>query len=192
MELKDILELSVVTLGSLGSGAAIVFGFSSWLGKVWANRLMIQEKAEYAQELESLRSRLTQDTESYKIKLKKSEFIFQKEYEAASELVALRMRLLPEYRHPDMDWSEVCDEIAHGFSKIEKTLGDYLSKHGAVLNQIVKNLLIHAINIAGEHKFEVTSTDMSLDANKAADELYNELTEAEKCLLEQVHSQSST
>ena len=34
MELREVLELSGVILGSLGSGAAIIFGFSSWLGKV--------------------------------------------------------------------------------------------------------------------------------------------------------------
>ncbi|EPC3543473.1 hypothetical protein ACRZCT_003096 [Aeromonas hydrophila] len=76
MELKELLEIAGVILGSLGGGAAIIFGFSSWLGKVWANRLMEKEKAEHTRELESLRNRLTQDTESYKVKLKKSEFIF--------------------------------------------------------------------------------------------------------------------
>lgn len=192
MALKDILELSGVILASLGGGAAIVFGFSSWLGKVWANRLMTKEKAEYAQELESLRSRLTQDTESYKIKLKKSEFIFQKEYEAASEFVALKRSFLPTYSHPDMDWYEACDEIAHDFHKIENALGAYLSKHGAVLKPVVKELLSHAIGVAGENKFEITSPEVPSAANEVANELYEKLERAETCLLEQVHSQSST
>jgi len=153
MELKEILELSGVILGSLGGGAAIIFGFSSWLGKVWANRLMTKEKAEYAQELESLRNRLTQETESYKIKLKKSEFIFEKEYEATLEFVALKRNFLPTYSHPDMDWYEACDDIAHDFHKIETALGTFLSKHGAVLSSEVKDLLSHSIGVAGENKF---------------------------------------
>jgi len=192
MELNDLLELSGVVLGSLGGAAAIIFGFSSWLGKVWANRLMTKEKAEYAQELESLRNRLTQDTESYKIKLKKSEFLFQKEYEAASEFVALKRSFLPTYLHPDMDWYEACDEIAHDFHKIEIALGAYLSKHGAVLKQEVKDLLSHSIGMAGESKFEITSPEVPSNANKAADGLYKNLEEVENKLLKQVHSQSST
>lgn len=192
MQLQEALELSGVILGSLGGGAAIIFGFSSWLGKVWANRLMEKEKAAHAQELESLRSRLTQDTESYKIKLKKSEFLFQKEFEAASEFVALKRSFLPTYSHPDMDWYEACDEIAHDFHKIETALGAYLSKHGAVLKSEVKELLSHSIVIAGEHKFEITNPDVPRHANKAANDLYNKLEEAEKSLMLQVHSQSST
>jgi hypothetical protein len=192
MELKEALELSGVILGSLGGGAAIIFGFSSWLGKVWANRLMEKEKAEYAQALESLRSRLTQDTESYKIKLKKSEFLFQKEFEAASEFVALKRSFLPTYSHPDMDWYEACDEIANDFHKIESELGAYLSKHGAVLKSEVKDLLSLSIGIAGENKFEITSPDVPSHANEAANELYNKLDKAEESLLLQVHSQSST
>lgn len=190
-ELKDLFELSGVILASLGGGAAIIFGFSNWLGKVWANRLMTKEKAEYAQELESLRNRLTQDTESYKIKLKKSEFLFQKEFEAASEFVALKQSFLPTYNQPYMDWYDACNEIAHDFHKIEMALDSYLSKHGAVLKSEVKDLLSLSISIAGENKFEITSADVPENANKAANDLYENLRETEKSLLEQVHSQSS-
>ncbi len=179
MKIQEVLELSGVIIGSLGGGAAIIFGFSSWLGKVWANRFMTREKAEYAQELESLRSRLTQDTESYKIKLKKSEFLFQKEYEAASEFVALKRSFLPTYSHAQMDWCEAYDEIAHDFPKIETGLGNYLSKHGAVLKAEVKDLLIHAIGLAGENKFEITGPEVSSSANNAASELYEGLEKVE-------------
>jgi hypothetical protein len=97
MELSEMFKLVGAILVSLGGGAAIIFGFSNWLGKVWANRLMEKEKATHARELESLRNQLTQDTESYKVKLKKSEFIFQKEYEAVSEFVLLKRSFLPTF-----------------------------------------------------------------------------------------------
>jgi len=195
MSAHELFELSGAVLASLGGGAAIIFGFSSWLGKVWANRLMTKEKAEYAQELESLRNRLTQDTESYKIKLKKSEFVFQKEYEATSEFIALKWSFLPTYSHPDMDWYEACDEIAHNFEKIEKSLTAFISKHGAILKQDVRDHIGNAICLAGEHKFQITNLEVPRSANSAADKIFNEggeLEESEKLLLNQVHSQSST
>ena len=72
MGLKEIAAIAGTILASLGGGAAIVFAFSSWLGKVWANRLMEKERAEYNKELERLKSEFLKETESYKIKLKKS------------------------------------------------------------------------------------------------------------------------
>lgn len=193
MEIQDALQLSGLILGSLGGGSAIIFGFSSWLGKVWANRLMEKEKSEHAQELESLRNRLTQDTESYKIKLKKSEFIFQKEFEAASEFIVLKRWILPSHSYPDMDWYDVCDYIANHFNNIEAYLETYLSKHGAVLRLESKNYLISCIGIAGENKFEISELgDVSRKANQAAEDLYKKLEKVEESLLEQVHSQSST
>lgn len=45
-------------LGSVGVGGAIVAWLSSWLGKVWADRLMVEEKAKYEKELERLAKQL--------------------------------------------------------------------------------------------------------------------------------------
>lgn len=192
MNWNEVLGVSGAILGSLGGGALIIFGFSNWLGKVWAGRLMEQEKSEHARALEALRTRLTQDTESYKIKLKKSEFIFQREFDAASEFVSLLRGILPPLSSPEMDLHEACEEIAHDFEKIEKLLNAFMSKHGAVLGAKARELLSSASNLAANGKFLITGLDVPSDAAKSADTLFNKLTEAEEALLEQVHSQSST
>jgi len=188
----DIFGVSGAILGSLGGGALIIFGFSSWLGKVWAGRLMAQEKNEHTRALEALRSQLTQDTESYKIKLKKSEFIFQREFEATSEFVSLLRGILPSLSRPDMDWHEACEEIAHDFEKIEKQLHIFMAKHGAVLGKKPRELLSSASGIAANGKFLITGPDVPTEAAYEADLLFKKLSEAEEALLEQVHSQSST
>jgi hypothetical protein len=58
MKLSDILAISASVLVSLGGGALIVFALSSWLGKVWANRIMADDQAAHARSLEQLRSKL--------------------------------------------------------------------------------------------------------------------------------------
>lgn len=179
--MDEIFKLSAAILGSLGGGVLIVGAFTKWLGDLWAKRLIQNEK-----------KKLDEEMESYKIKLKKSEFIFQKEFEAASELVALIRSFHPAYSHPQMDSYDACDEIAHGFDKIELRLGDYLSKHGAVLKEDVVDIISTCISIAGETKFEITSPEVSKVANQAAENLYAKLKRAEKIVLQQVHSQSST
>lgn len=76
--MNDLFKTCVVIIGSLGGTGAVILVLSSWLGKVWANRLMAKEKAQfetdleaikskYTRQLEVLKNRLTQDTESYVI-----------------------------------------------------------------------------------------------------------------------------
>jgi hypothetical protein len=76
-------EIAGKILASLGRAVVLLFAFSNWLGKVWAGRLREDEKARYARDLEALRKQFLLDAEKYKTALKKSEFLFQKEYEAA-------------------------------------------------------------------------------------------------------------
>lgn len=58
MELNEIINIGTAIIASLGGGALIVFGMSSWLGKVWANRLMQNDRAKHEKDLESLKNKL--------------------------------------------------------------------------------------------------------------------------------------
>lgn len=49
MTFIDWLYASGAFVTSLGGGAALVFGFSSWLGKVWATRILQKEKSQMEQ-----------------------------------------------------------------------------------------------------------------------------------------------
>jgi len=63
MQLSELFEVAVSVLASVGSGGAIVLGLSSWLGKVWAERLMEKEKAHYQKELEDFKAQLSREGE---------------------------------------------------------------------------------------------------------------------------------
>ena len=71
MNLTEIAATAAAIVAALGGGGAIVLGLSNWFGKILADRYVERLKHEIQQELES-----------YKTKLKKSEFFFQKEFEA--------------------------------------------------------------------------------------------------------------
>jgi effector-binding domain-containing protein len=45
LDWEDIFKIVTAVLGSVGSASIIIFGFSSWLGKVWASRILTREKA---------------------------------------------------------------------------------------------------------------------------------------------------
>ena len=70
MSLSDVLQIVATGVMSIGGGGAIVLGLSSWLGKVWANRLMESEKETHARDLERLRSELQRTNEVELSKLK--------------------------------------------------------------------------------------------------------------------------
>uniref|UniRef100_UPI001E283638 hypothetical protein n=1 Tax=Vibrio parahaemolyticus TaxID=670 RepID=UPI001E283638 len=55
---ESIFKVSAGFLASVGSASAIIFGLSSWLGKVWAQRILEQEKNKMAIGLESTKREL--------------------------------------------------------------------------------------------------------------------------------------
>ncbi len=193
MQLSDILAISGSIIASIGGGAAIVFGFSSWLGKVWANRLMEKEKNEHSRELESLKNTFLRETESYKIRLKKSELIFEKQFEAASELVALHRSFMPQINFPHMDWEDVVDHYAFSSQKIEKELEKFLSRHGAVLGEAVEEKISECIGVAGWNKFEINKEyEVTSKGKDEGEKIYKLLNEAKKLMIQEVLTQTST
>ena len=51
-------EIAQAVLLSLGGGGAIVFGLSSFLGKVWAQKILQSEKVEHDKEIAKFRNEL--------------------------------------------------------------------------------------------------------------------------------------
>lgn len=58
MEWDSIFKITTGFLASVGSAGAIFFGLSSWLGKVWAQRILEQEKNKLAMEFETTKREL--------------------------------------------------------------------------------------------------------------------------------------
>jgi hypothetical protein len=189
MTLQDALEFGGAILLSLGGGTGVLFAFSSWLGKVWAERILTKEKAQQAQDLETFKKKLQEEAERHKIRLKKSELIFAREFEAASALVAMNRDISPKFLMPDMDYYDACDQVASDFEKIEGQLHSYVRTHGAVLPDGVKRLISLCMGIAGEHKFSVQGPDVPTSVNSEAALLLGHLKQAENEMLAQVSGQ---
>jgi hypothetical protein len=63
MDWTDIFKLVATLFASLGGAGLILFAMSSWLGKVWANRIMANEKANHDRDLAKLRADLQNQNE---------------------------------------------------------------------------------------------------------------------------------
>ena len=153
---------------------------------------MENEKNEHSRALEALKNSFHQETESYKIKLKKSELIFEKQFEAASELVALQRSFIPQINFAHMDWEDVVDHYAFSSQKIEEELEKYLSLHGAILGEEVEEKISECIGVAGWNKFEIKEYEVSTKGKEEGEKIYHLLNEAKKLMIEKVISQTST
>ncbi|HHC7306714.1 TPA: hypothetical protein ACN384_004635, partial [Vibrio parahaemolyticus] len=67
MSIEDIYRIAGAIVTSIGGGALIVMAFSSWLGRVWANRILEKDKLKYTTELETIKSELQRESERQKV-----------------------------------------------------------------------------------------------------------------------------
>lgn len=144
-EFLTVVMASVV--GSLGGGGLV--------GKIIISK-----------HTERLRHEFQIQIERYKTKLNKSEFLFQKEFEAAAEFISLRRSIMPKYRHPDMIWDEACEEIARDFATIKE---DHLASHGPALEPGTFCRLIRIISEVDAGKFEITTQGVTEQGMHTAD-----------------------
>ena len=182
MSWSDTVTIGAYVIASLGGGGAIVWALSKLFGNILVTRYV-----------EGLKHELQQEFESYRTKLKKSEFLFQKEFEAASQFMSLRRDLEPRYRFPDMDWHDACGQFTSDFDKAEMELQKFVSIHGAALTQEVLDDLSFAIDEAARGRVGVDyNTENTEAAIAVADRILEKLEKVEEKLRNAVRSQSST
>ncbi len=58
MEWEVVLKFITASIVSIGAGGTIIFALSSWLGKVWASRILDKEKHKLGTELEKTKREL--------------------------------------------------------------------------------------------------------------------------------------
>lgn len=171
-------QVVVAAVVSMAGGGGLVLLLSKWIGELLANRYVERVKHE-----------LQQDIESYRTKLKKSEFLFQKEFEAASEFIDLRRRLWPRMLRPDEEWDEAVNHFGRNLEKVEEEIGRYLSAHGAALQGPVLEMVRDVLQKAEYGKFEF---DEDGPAWRIAEEILECLKQIEVQLCSAVWAQSST
>ncbi len=178
MTAKDLLTISATILGSLGGGALIIGAFTHWLGTVWAKRLIQNEKKNLDAELES-----------YKVKLKKSEMLFQKEFEAAVELSSI---LIKHLNTLTCNSNDILRYIAQNFMKIDNGIKSFLLKNRILLNSDIIDLLYKCLQITSAYQnvnpHNISNSESELEDAKRIKVL---LIQAEELMINQVHSQSS-
>jgi len=87
MTVADAWSVALAVLTSLGGGGLIVASLSSWLGKVWADKLMQKDRAKHAEDLEKLRSRLEQSQRLLQAEIEKALFVSKAHFETEFKIL---------------------------------------------------------------------------------------------------------
>jgi hypothetical protein len=58
MNIDDIFKVAAAVIASIGGSALLLAAFSSWLGGVWAKRMLQNERAKHSEALESIKKEL--------------------------------------------------------------------------------------------------------------------------------------
>ena len=85
-------------LGSVGGGGAIVAGLSSWLGKVWADRLMAKETAKFREDLERLTKQLERKNYVSKVRFDAEFAMYQELSKVFFDVVVAQNDLFTYYK----------------------------------------------------------------------------------------------
>ncbi len=116
MSFTEILQLATAVITSLGGGALIVLAFSSWLGKVWASRILQQER----HQLELFRK-------EHEIRFSK---LHLERAEAIKEL-ALKLQELDDSLHQILkDFQPIEDsDLDTKIANFKRIHGEYITAH---------------------------------------------------------------
>jgi triphosphoribosyl-dephospho-CoA synthetase len=180
-------------------GNAVLLAVLVLLAKSLLEKILVRDtkqfetelKAKADAEIERIRSEYVRNIESYKAQLKKSELLFQIEFEAASSFSALYQSILPKQTNPLMDARDVNTAVARDFGLIEVRLGEFLARYGAVLADEERDQLTGALEQAGYGKFNVFDGKVDAYAEELAGTLVATVKSLHDQLIKRVRDQSS-
>jgi hypothetical protein len=167
-------------------GLSVLSGGAVWLLVKSFVMRGIEEviKLNFSRHLEVYKSQLTRELEQLKLSLRNTETLFHHQLKALTKLRRIYRHLKPKQSAPNMDWNEICGEIAQSFSTHADELDEFLCNYGAVLpNEVLINLE-SAIVLASDGKFQLGWDSRervvfaSEEAIKSADLLYKSVKAA--------------
>jgi hypothetical protein len=128
-----IWSTAAAVVVSLGGGGLLVFALSSWLGKVWANRIADAERARFARELEGYKNELQRLSEERRDGLTRKRDIY------AQVATSMRVFLAAGRSASDAekrDFLKAFDQAALWASEdVAKALGNFLAQSTRNANQ---------------------------------------------------------
>ena len=92
----EIFKIIGAVIAGLGGSSIIILGLSSWLGKVWANRIFEKEKLKYEKELQDYKGAIDKEMQRLKTLDEKALYTTRIQYEKEFEIYQNIWKILVE------------------------------------------------------------------------------------------------
>ena len=170
----EVLKIVAGVIAALGGGGAIVAGLSSWLGKVWADRLMAKETAKFREDLERLTKQLERKNYVSKVRFDAEFAIYQELCKSSDEMeraVYMLFPFGPDHLPPQEDlqkqiFAERYKKACSAYHVADQSLsqnGSFISKDMYELFYKVNDLCGIQINL---YPYSLRSGSSALDAKQ--------------------------
>ena len=123
---SDLVSASLGAVAALGGVGVVSAGVAKIVSDHTSKKWLQDNKAKLDEALETHRSKLAKGAETYKMTLKRQELIYQRELDAGDALMRVWRVISPQYRFPDMEWPDACEDVALRLGSVETVLEEYL------------------------------------------------------------------
>ena len=171
--MMDISRIILEILGAIGGATLIILSLASWLGKIWASKILEEDKAKYAREIELLKTQLSKDVESFKCEIDLAKLSLSRYSENQFNLYnKLWISLVELKLSGDILWDKATFENLFNFiEKLRKTKEELLKNalliedgHYKQLNELLNNFSNYAV---GKHRLIELDKNNKLDLGNA-------------------------
>ncbi len=138
-----VLQIVGAVLFSIASGGAVVFALSSWLGKVWANRILEAEKNKYARDLETLKA-------EFQLQIKRAEIKAGAYQKDANVAVTKLHKALSTAHSSCYVFAEMCPTIVRYRPGTDELLRHHLKHSSDALNELYSTLSESALLLSDD------------------------------------------
>ena len=181
MRMQDIFYTALAVIASIGGSSSLIIGLSSWLGKVWANRILEKDKLKYSSELEKVKSNYMTELEEYKLQLEKSKMQFLRYSEQQFTLYNDLYRNLYDLKIvADNLWAKADFTNLKNFSKQLKTTKDTIGKSMLLIEDqhyIDLNTLVECFG-----NYQIGKSTLIELRNKTEENTYLQMNEIEELI----------
>ncbi|MGB7816491.1 MAG: hypothetical protein WBL28_09105 [Methylotenera sp.] len=153
-------EIATAVLFSIGTGGALVLALSSWLGKVWANRILEKEKLKYSEMLANFAQRLDFQLHSSKAVFDAEFQVYRELWDAANKLKHTALNIRPWHGQSEM----TAEQIATNYKYLQQELiafDLFVNNHKPFFAPAIFDALSHLQNMASiENKKAAASSSL--------------------------------
>lgn len=151
MSTNDIFKITTLIISTFGGGAIIVIALASWLGNLWAKRILQTEKAKIDSQIESIRHEFGITKSSYEHHLD----LILDYYASFYNHYRLCQRTATADAHRELPDGEIVHTKDEFFDTLGEFLADWAKKEGRIRLLLPAKLLkLHEEAIAKFNEFK--------------------------------------